>query len=96
MPERHENQQGFEEQKQAFFIKLGLRAREWLQVHREFGGLWEGPKYITYKDGQKKEQRWENVSKHCLVEAARAEAFSRFIETCFGNKTTTLRGGDSA
>ena len=69
MAERGEFNKNFEQKKRDFFVKLGLRAREWLKTHKELGKLWES----------KKSERWENVSEHCLVEAARGEAFSDLL-----------------
>lgn len=59
----------FERKKHDFFLALGLRARDWLKTHKHLGGLWQG----------EKSQRWENVTKHCLVEAARVEEFSDLL-----------------
>lgn len=75
MPEKFKENLGdkkvvsFEEKKRDFFVKIGLRAREALEAHKDksAGDMW----------GKKKTaEDWRNVSEHCLVEAARAEVFA--------------------
>lgn len=59
-------QQSFDRAKQEFFSQLGVNLRKGLTIHKLIG-LWA-------KDASG--QTWENVSEHCLVEAARCEALS--------------------
>lgn len=63
----------FEDKKHNFFTKLGLRAKEYLKTHKDekLGALW---------GKRKTKEDWRNVSKHCLVEAARAEALSDLLQ----------------
>jgi hypothetical protein len=70
MPEQSERSLTFEGKKREFFTGVGLRARNWLEAHKYLGLLWEGSK----------KKRWENVSEHCLVEAARGEIFADLLK----------------
>ena len=72
MPEkpdiRDEKEKDFERKKQKFFIKLGLRVREALKLHKTPGLLWQR--------NEKGGREWGNVSEHCLVELARFGIFA--------------------
>ena len=57
----------FEQKKHKFFVKLGLSVREALKMHKE-SELWDWD--------EKRNRSWKNVSKHCLVETARALIFA--------------------
>jgi len=59
----------FEEKKRVYFMKLGVSGLNWFKAHDTIGRLWEGPKA----------KRWENVSEHCLVVAARAEILAKWL-----------------
>ena len=56
-------------QARKYFTRLGLKAGKALALH-EAAGLWER------KDG---ERDWSNVSRHCLIEAARVEVFAEWL-----------------
>ena len=54
----------FLEKKRAFFVKIGLSVRNSLRIHKE-QGLWGDA-----------DENWRRVSKHCIVEVARASVFA--------------------
>lgn len=60
---------GFEKQKRAFFSKLAVQEIVALRAHRE-EGLWQREKGV---------RAWGNATEHCLVEAARAQVFSKLL-----------------
>ncbi len=60
-------ERSFERKKQEYFTKLGLQVRDSLKLHKASGMLWER---------EAGERAWGNVSEHCLVETARADALA--------------------
>jgi len=62
--------QDINNKKKEYFIKIGLRIRKALELHKQ-SGLW------NKKNGKRD---WGNVSEHCLVAAARSEIFSDILD----------------
>ena len=60
----------FEKKKTDYFVKLSIKVREALQLHKT-AGLWQ-----RNKAGKRD---WGNVSEHCLVEVARVRIFARLL-----------------
>lgn len=60
----------FERKRTAYFSSLALSLKDAFKAHKEFGLL----------DRMEGERDWGNVSKHCLVEAARASAFAEKLK----------------
>jgi len=65
-----EEQPDFEAKKRKYFSALGIKLKEALKLHKEFGLLKQNP-------AGKKE--WGNVSEHCLAVAARTRALAKLI-----------------
>ncbi|MFA6524247.1 MAG: hypothetical protein WC264_02645 [Candidatus Paceibacterota bacterium] len=59
----------FEQKKSKYFISLGFRVREVLELHKLYN-LW----------GEKDtKEDWRNVSEHCLVEVGRVKKFAEIL-----------------
>ncbi len=70
MKENSETRSNFELKKAGYFTKLGLKVRETLKLHKGVGALWG-------EEGTRED--WRNVTEHCLVETARANAFASLL-----------------
>jgi len=80
--EAEEQEAAFDRKKSRFFVQLGLRLREKLTLHKS-AGLWA-------KD--ERGNTWENVSQHCLVEAARVEVLAEQLGFSDGLKESLIEG----
>lgn len=73
------SQENFEEKRRRFFVELGLKYKDYLQLHNESGQTQRdaqfGKETIINKHGEtlERNKRWGDVTEHCLVEAAVAD-----------------------
>src|SRR3989338_4855012 len=60
----------FEIKTRKFFSRISLGLKKALRTHKDLGGLW-GP--------QSTPEDWRNVTRHCLIETARAEEIADIL-----------------
>lgn len=86
----------FAEKKRHFFVRLGLKYRDYLSFHKKSGQIERNAKFgkEKYTDSQDNEQehskRWGNPTEHCLIEAAIAEIIAEILGLSETDKKTLI------